>query len=233
MISFRRIKRRRRAFITLLVCLIIFVVSCFNFSWIVPIKVWCLECCSYPKKCIYALKENTDLKREIIALKLQVEEKNELVQRKKMSRHIERVLAYEQNMFVSDLFITISNQKVKIGNIVVSPDGLIGILHKITNNIGVVKPITSSSVSIPSKTKSGTLLVLQGNNSNELKSIAIKDNKLHINDMIFTSGEGGLFPANIKIGKVIKLTENSVYIKPSVDFYNLEFVSIIDSIKIN
>lgn len=234
-------KKGRKWKYVLLLAVLIAVIRFTNFPFFVPIKIWCFNLCHYPKNCVCALRKNEELKLRIMALQTQLkQQENEL---KKLtyikkfttnrSPNVEKVLAYDQSMFGSDLFISLSNSHILIDSIVVSPYGLVGILHKIVNDIGVINTVTSSSLSIPVKTKYGSLFILQGTNKNELKSVVIKENtnKVHINDTVLTSGEGGIFPANIQVGTVIKIVENCIYVKPSTDFCNLEFVSIINPIK--
>ena len=113
---------------------------------------------------------------------------------------------------------------------------MIGIVISSSDNIGLVRTITDSNLYIPVKTKSGSTLVLRGTNNNELVSVAIKQyNKININigDILYTSGEGGMFPPNIPVSKITQVDLNKQEIKscPIVELSNLEFVTLRKSVK--
>ena len=51
---------------------------------------------------------------------------------------------------------------------------------------------------------------------------------LKIGDVLLTSGNAGIFPRDILVGKVIKVSEDGFLALPYVDFNNLEFVQVIN-----
>ena len=62
-----------------------------------------------------------------------------------------------------------------------------------------------------------------------LTSTFIKDEKkLKIGDVLLTSGNARIFPSEILVGKVIKISEDGFLALPYVDFNNLEFVQVIN-----
>lgn len=219
-------------------------------SIILPIKGFVHECIKLPdtiNEITNIQKENKRLHNYItdLEIKLKVIEQqhsicNKLNQHiKKINaldkNNIEQVLGFEQGIFDSSLIISISNSKNKDNYIVIS-DGLVGILISTSNDIGLVRTITDSNLYIPVKTKNGTTLVLRGTNSNELVSVAIKQNgklNVKIGDILYTSGEGGMFPPNIPVSKITQIDLNKQEIKscPIVDLLNIEFVILKKSIK--
>ena len=56
----------------------------------------------------------------------------------------------------------------------------------------------------------------------------IKENKKpRIGQILVTSGNAGIFPRNIAVGKVFKIEKNEVYVKPFVNFNKLNFVNVV------
>ncbi len=218
---------------------------------ILPIKNFIHKCINLPSnitEIINIYEENTKLKNNIATIekKLKLIEQqhsicNKLNQNIKKfnaldQNNIEQVLGYEQGLFDSSLIISLNNIKEDKTGYIVLADGLVGVIASIANNIGLVHTITDSALYVPVKAKNGITLVLNGTNNNELVSVAIKQHeKLNINigDMLYTSGEGGLFPPNIPVAKITYVDLNKREIKacPVVDLTNIAFVTIRKSIK--
>ena len=238
-------------------------VSLFKPNIILPIKKFVHECINLPNtvsKITSIQKENDRLQSYVATLerKLKVIEQqhsicnklnknikkfNALDQNNIESRCdpilIEQVLGFEHGVFDSSLIISMSNLdnniKDKNGYIVIA-DGLVGIVISTSNNIGLVRTITDSNLYVPVKTKNGITLVLRGTNNNELVSVAIKQHgKLNINvgDILYTSGEGGMFPPNIPVARITYVDLNKQEVKscPIVDLTNIEFVTLRKSVK--
>ena len=45
--------------------------------------------------------------------------------------------------------------------------------------------------------------------------------------MLVTSGNAGIYPSNIGVGKIFRIKDDQVYIKPFVNLKNLDFVQIV------
>lgn len=230
-------------------------ISLFKPSIILPIKKFIHECINLPNtisKITDIQKENDRLQSYVATLesKLKVIEQQHSICNKLNKnikkfnaldqKNIEQVLGFEQGIFDSSLIISISNMdsniKDKNGYIVIA-DGLVGIVTNTSNNMGLVRTITDSNLFVPVKTKNGITLVLRGTNNNELVSVAIKQNgKLNINvgDILYTSGEGGMFPPNIPVARITYVDLNKQEVKscPIVDLTNIEFVTLRKSVKI-
>ena len=54
------------------------------------------------------------------------------------------------------------------------------------------------------------------------------EKKPKIGDILITSGNAKIFPQDILVGKVIKVSEDSFLALPYVDFNNLEFVQVVN-----
>ena len=90
--------------------------------------------------------------------------------------------------------------------------------------------ITDINSSVPVKTLSQDIQAIVSGQSNSLllKLKFIKENQVpRIGEILVTSGNADMFPPNIAVGKVYKIENNVVYVKPFVDFNKLEFVNVV------
>ena len=114
---------------------------------------------------------------------------------------------------------------------VVDGRGLVGRVSGVGRNSSRVILITDSSSRIPVKIKpTGARGIVAGQNA-RLPSIELVSNLNQINagDSVFTSGEGGVFPADLLIGTVSVDQNNQVTVFLAADIDNLEFVNIVRS----
>lgn len=225
-------------------------VNFFKPNIILPVKKFIQECINLPSTIVKILnvqQENDRLQSHVATLERKlkiIEQQHSICNKlnkniKKINaldqNDIEQILGFEHGIFNSSLIISISNSKDKNGYIVMA-EGLVGVVTSTSNNIGLVRTITDSSLYVPVKTKNGITLVLHGTNDNELVSVAIKQHgKLNINigDILYTSGEGGMFPPNIPVSRVIHVDASKQEVKscPIVDLTNIEFVTLRKSVK--
>ncbi len=172
--------------------------------------------------------ENKRLKLELLQLKQQ--KTNNLPSQQK-NVLVSQVLGYEQSIFSSSMLIN-ATDKMDVGYIVSSNDGLVGLITAIAGNVALVTTVTNKRIAVPVKTKQGLHLVLKGNNDNSMISIAIQQNyslstnnikPIKVGDILYTSGEGGIFKINIPVAKVISVGQDIVA-QPIVDLDKLEYV---------
>jgi len=115
---------------------------------------------------------------------------------------------------------------------VINHRGLVGrIIDPSINNSKVLLLIDQNS-SIPVKTISdGQVSLVQGSGDGiHLISLFIKENEMpKIGDLLVTSGTAQIFPPDLLVGKIVKISKNRFYILPFVDFNNLEYVQVVKS----
>lgn len=124
---------------------------------------------------------------------------------------------------------------------VISSDGLVGRITKVSLKTSEVKLITTSDInhkiSVMIKSNDDTIYgILSGYNKEkeclEVTSIN-KINEIEKNSLVYTSGMGGIFPSGILIGSVEEIVEDKynvskvIYIKPSSNFNDLKFVKVL------
>ena len=158
---------------------------------------------------IQLLLENKNLKARI----LELENKNkELIKQCKYERLSKRmtfqVLGFEQNIFKSSL-LTEATDELKPGYVATTIDGLVGLVTDVSSGIAQILTITDRRFSVPVKTKSNVHIIMTGNDCNMLTASVIQQSNrftanIKIGDVLYTSGEGGIFPCGIPIAKVTK-----------------------------
>ena len=191
-----------------------------------------------------AKKENSKLKEEIIRLKkwqiLALKNTNENSAYKKLLNSTSNELNIIKTALVNYHSPKIYAKLVKVNaglNFqleenypVINERGLVGKIILVSNNNSNILLINDQNFSVPIKSHNKELYaILKGEaNGKYLISSFIKDNKkFSVGDILVTSGNAGIFPKNILVGKIIKISDGKIIALPFVDTKNLEFVQII------
>ncbi|MBO5138807.1 MAG: rod shape-determining protein MreC [Bacilli bacterium] len=134
-----------------------------------------------------------------------------------------------------------SSSGIKVDMAVVTKNGFVGKVSKVSKYSSEVKLITSADVnykvSVSITTNDGdTYAILSGYNkkTNTVKVTGVdKSSDVQKGDVVLTSGLGGLFPRGIYIGTVESIVRDkydlskTLYIKTSQDFNNIHYVTIL------
>ena len=121
-------------------------------------------------------------------------------------------------------------------NTVITPEGLIGKITSTTKNTSTVKLLTSSSFKVSVKVGEGYGILTKYNKRKKVFLVENIDIDLPIkeNDIVETSGLGGVFPSGIYIGKVKKVKKDAyeaskvLEVDPTRDFNNIKYVTILE-----
>ena len=143
---------------------------------------------------------------------------------------------------ISDGYIIDKGTKdgVEKDMIIITPVGLVGKVTKAESNSSIVQTILNQNIAVASMVESTreTTGILQGitdnknKNLTKLSNIPI-DSEIKEGDVILTSGLGGMYPQEIRIGEVVSVEVDSVGImktatvKPYVDFNKLEELFVV------
>ena len=132
------------------------------------------------------------------------------------------------------------NDGVKKDMIVITPAGLVGKVTKSESSYSIVQTILNENIAVASMVESTreTTGILQGATDNKNKNLTILsnipiDSEIKEGDVILTSGLGGMYPQEIRIGEVISVEVDSVgimkkaIVKPYVDFNKLEGLFVV------
>ena len=133
-----------------------------------------------------------------------------------------------------------TNDGVKKDMIVITPAGLVGKVTKSESNYSIVQTILNENIAVASMVESTreTTGILQGITDSKNKNLTILsnipiDSEIKEGDVILTSGLGGMYPQEIRIGEVVSVEVDSVgimkkaIVKPYVDFNKLEGLFVV------
>jgi rod shape-determining protein MreC len=124
---------------------------------------------------------------------------------------------------------------------VVSPDGLVGMVVNTSENFAVVMTMLNRQASVSAKLKkTGEIGKVQwdGKSPDYITMINIpKSAQVIAGDSVVTSGYSLTFPPGILIGVITKVLEDkssnfyTLIVKPSTNFYNVEYVTVVDNLQ--
>jgi rod shape-determining protein MreC len=114
---------------------------------------------------------------------------------------------------------------------VINESGLVGRVIEVGEQSARVLLLTDINSRIPVMAeKSGEKSIMMGNNADmPTLSYLSADSRVAVGERIVTSGDGGIFPKGIAVGKVVSAEDGVVRVQPYVDANRLYFVTVIDS----
>ncbi len=188
-------------------------------------------------------KENLLLKHEIkrlrnVEMKSEIQE-SELIELKKVLNSIPRdnnflitgrVLNLSGGTFAKTMLIDAGKKDgIKKGQPVISSDGLVGSIISVGPNSSRVLLLIDINSMVPIfLTQTGWPAIVQGQNGYLLKvKFLSSEAEPTNNEIIETSGHGGRFPPGINVGRIVKISSSSYFVKLSADPQRLRFVSVI------
>jgi len=149
-----------------------------------------------------------------------------------------KVISIEPGRFPISLLINLGEKDgLKKGMPVININGLVGKISEVLVGSSVVQLLFHPNCRVSAldkrsrvqgivKSKGGIIL--------DLGNVPLEED-IKTGDEIFTSGLGGIFPPNLRIGRVISVRQNSdsafktIKLKPAVNFFQLEELFIIKS----
>ena len=122
------------------------------------------------------------------------------------------------------------NKNIKNNSTVINERGLVGRII----NVGSFSSRTllindiNSSIPVTNLNQDIDAIIKGQSDSNLLKLKFIRENlNPKVGQILVTSGNAGIFPKNIAVGKVYKIEKGEVFVKPFVNFNKLDFVSVV------
>ena len=115
---------------------------------------------------------------------------------------------------------------------VVNHRGLVGRTVDTSINNSKVLLLTDPNSSISVKTISNeNYSILKGADDGvHLVSAFSKDEKMpKVGDLVVTSGSAKVFPADILVGKIVKVIKNNFYVLPFVNFKEISYVQVVET----
>ena len=197
--------------------------------------------------------ENTELKRDNAALK---RENRSVEEYKKENDRLRRllgiqerlegcktvaakVIGYEPNNWFDTMVIDKgTNEGIAVSDVVISADGVVGRISEVGLNWSRISTIINADHAVGVRiTRTGDIGVLEGDNQlareNRCKLDYIVQNASILEgDILETSGEGGIYPPGLIVGKVSALHMDSTgrireaVVEPAVDLNSLHEVLV-------
>ena len=141
-----------------------------------------------------------------------------------------RVIAINADSFAHVVMLNVGHDAgIRRGHAVTTRDGLVGMIIDVgarhsqvllLTDINAMIPVILSSSSWPATTV--------GQNSTTLKLRFLSTEALVAEDeLVQTSGHGGVLPAGIPVGRVRSINNDQIYIDPIVDLKRLSFVTVL------
>lgn len=119
---------------------------------------------------------------------------------------------------------------VKVNQPVVDDKGVIGRILKTSRWTSRVLLVTDINSRIPVlHSASGSVAIAEGRNDDFLQLTFLPPEvTVKVGDLVVTSGQGSLFPANLPLARVISVTDNVVLMKPTGLFSQIDHVRILN-----
>jgi rod shape-determining protein MreC len=141
-----------------------------------------------------------------------------------------RVVGDAGGPFVQTFLIDAGAERgVRKGMAAVTPQGMVGRVIAVGRRSSRVLLITDYNSKIPvTVERSGDHAILTGDNSGEpaLRFLPLNAS-LQAGDLVLTSGDGGLMPAGLLIGRVDAVDKRKVAVRPFADWSRLDYVSVL------
>ncbi len=141
-----------------------------------------------------------------------------------------RALTAPGGVFANTVLINAGRKDgVKIGQPAISSLGLVGYVINVSLNSSRILLIIDINSMIPVYlTESNWPAVVQGQNGELLKiKFLSSEATLVEGEAIETSGHGGRLPSGINVGNVVKSFSGKYYVKPTINFHRITYISII------
>ena len=104
------------------------------------------------------------------------------------------------------------NNKVKVNDLVTNQEGLVGRIINVSNNYSSVMLLSDPNSRVPVITSSSRERGILANQRNNMLLIYLpEEHKAEVGELVYTSGDGKIYPYGILVGKVYKINN----IKPN------------------
>ncbi|MDG6883454.1 rod shape-determining protein MreC [Clostridium perfringens] len=199
--------------------------------------------------------ENNDLKKKNLELENQLVEYNELKRQNDVLRGIvdfskennqykyigTNIIGKSGNSFVEDYTIDKgSSEGIKKDYIVISPQGLVGVVTEVHSNWSKIQTLLNENVAVAATiegdSNSGDGIVKGYRNGSEIQAEITNlpmNSTIKEGETVVTSGLGGYYPKGIRIGEVTSVQSDDVKVmktailKTYVDFNNLQELFVV------
>ncbi len=142
-----------------------------------------------------------------------------------------RVIADSGTSFVRSLLVAAGTQDgVNKGQAVMGGQGMIGRIIEPGSRASRVLLLTDINSRVPVVVEGANQRAILAGNNEDLLTLEHmpSDSLIEEGARIVTSGHGGMFPAGLPIGRVVKNEDGTFYVRPFTDPNNANFIQIIE-----
>ena len=142
-----------------------------------------------------------------------------------------RILADNGGPFTRTLIVEAGAKNgLKKGTVALLPEGLIGRIVEVGEDVSRLLEITDYTSRIPVMVgEQRVLCILTGDNTDYPKLISLPEGaKLSVGDRVVTSGHAGLFPSGLAVGTIISDENGEYVVAPFTNGKGSEFVRLVD-----
>ncbi|MBF0175971.1 MAG: rod shape-determining protein MreC [Magnetococcales bacterium] len=194
-------------------------------------------------------EENASLRLDLERRKTNMAEKEELLKENRRLRTLlnmrldpvymtisGRVVGTSSSAFARSLILNAGKKDgVRINTPVISADGLVGKIVEIGEYYAVVLTLLDLNSRTPVRIQRNRIPGIATGANDQLINLEFvaKDADVQLQDLVITSGIGGVFPRGLVVGRVVSFTPQEVglfqkvTLAPAVDFDRLEEVSLL------
>lgn len=154
---------------------------------------------------------------------------------------IARIIAHDPSTWDSSFVVDLgSDDGIQEDSPVISEQGMVGRVIEVTPKNSRVLLVTDSGSSVAGiDERSRVTGIIQGTGRNLLRYVYVDSNEdIQKNDVLTSSGMGGVFPKGYSMGTVVKKAESEnglnteIDVAPAVDFAALDYVFILPPVDV-
>lgn len=141
-----------------------------------------------------------------------------------------RVIAVNADSFAHSVMVNVgANAGIQKGNAVTTTDGLVGVVVDVGPKHAQVLLITDLNAMVPVILASSSWpAITVGLNSKRMQLRFLPaEATAGLNELVQTSGHGGVLPPGIPVGRIDRISGNAISIRPVADLQRLGFVTIL------
>ncbi len=142
-----------------------------------------------------------------------------------------RIVADTGSPYARSAIITSgADQGVQEDLAVINENGLVGRVLEVGKRTARVLLLTDTNSRIPVVAeRSRERAIASGGDGDKLSLLYLPENsRIAEGETVVTSGDGGVLPPGLPVGVVIRAEKGTATVRPFVDWYHLEYVSVID-----
>lgn len=124
------------------------------------------------------------------------------------------------------------NDKVEVDDLVTNQDGLIGKVVNVSSNYSSVMLLSDPNSRVPVITASSRERGILAKRGSDMLLIYLpEEHKIEVGELLYTSGDGKVYPYGLLVGRVSKVTDDGIFVELSANLNKIEFVSVASSSK--